>query len=626
MYIRKKETANKKTGAKYTKHVLVESYRDGETIKQRTVMTLGKLEIDRREWKKLAHALESIITGKQSLLDDTDSRIWKLAEKLYSNEQFTKRIQKKITVTGDNKEKKLLAIDINDIQTTKTRSLGTELIGQWAWEQLGFGAILKGTGLTEREISVARALIFNKLIEPGSEKQAYEWFKMRSALGEMPGADITGLGKDMYYTVGDKLYDKKERIETLLYSSGRKLYPHSESTIFLYDLTNTYMEGACLGNGLAKRGHCKSKRNDCPLITLSLVVDGDGMPIACNIYKGNQSEPETLAEIIERIEATLWGGQMPIVKPTFAMDRGIATADNVDFLKGRGYPYVIIRREDESEKYRDVFQNERGSFKMVGEDYTNIYGDICNVYVRKAGDSNEETAKILCISDGKAAKEEAIDIKKEERFRSAIGNFNKSIRKGTIRKPGKIMEKLKKIFKSNKSVSGNFEYTVNKEPGSEKIIGVEIIPQAQFTQKLYGCYVIETTHTELNETDVWNMYMTLNRVESAFRMMKSELGFRPVHHQKETRTAAHLFISVLAYHLLAIIERRLLECNIHKQWDSLRKTLSTFTRNTVIMRDDNGNAHHIRVSNKPENAHSEIFDCFHIDNLLEPVYTQFNTL
>ncbi|EQD49488.1 transposase [mine drainage metagenome] len=70
---------------------------------------------------------------------------------------------------------------------------------------------------------------------------------------------------------------------------------------------------------------------------------------------------------------------------------------------------------------------------------------------------------------------------------------------------------------------------------------------------LYGAYVIETNRKDLTSEEIWHLYMTLTKVEGAFRALKSDLGLRPIHHQLARRTAAHLFISVLAYHLYSAI-------------------------------------------------------------------------
>jgi transposase len=61
----------------------------------------------------------------------------------------------------------------------------------------------------------------------------------------------------------------------------------------LYDLTNTYFEGRAAGNAKAQFGRSKEKRSDCPLVTMGLVLDGDGFPVCSRIFDGNVSEPGT---------------------------------------------------------------------------------------------------------------------------------------------------------------------------------------------------------------------------------------------------------------------------------------------------------------------------------------------
>lgn len=290
MFIRENKTYNKKTQETYIKHCLVESVWTEKGSRQRTIMNLGQLTIPRMEWKKLAHALECQLTGQQTLLCANDKDIERLAMSLVSNMKLSERLQRK-SGNESKKERELVTIDLKSIQTTKSREMGPELVCQMAWDLLDIEKTLKKTGFGTREIAMAKAVIFGRLISPGSEMHTYRWFRDQSALSEFPGGDISEYGKDMFYEAGDNLYNKKERIEELLYKRARELFEHDAGTIFLYDLTNTYMEGSCLGNKLAERGHCKSKRTDCPLITLSLLVDGDGMPVVSHIYKGNQSEP-----------------------------------------------------------------------------------------------------------------------------------------------------------------------------------------------------------------------------------------------------------------------------------------------------------------------------------------------
>ncbi|OLN32069.1 hypothetical protein [Desulfosporosinus metallidurans] len=89
-------------------------------------------------------------------------------------------------------------------------------------------------------------------------------------------------------------------MEKELRKQEEALFPQ-EHALFLYDLTNTYLEGGTTKNTSAMQDHSKEKRSDCPLVTLALVVDNRGFPIFSQIYKGNQSEPETLDEILKRL-------------------------------------------------------------------------------------------------------------------------------------------------------------------------------------------------------------------------------------------------------------------------------------------------------------------------------------
>lgn len=124
---------------------------------------------------------------------------------------------------------------------------------------------------------------------------------------------------------------------------------------------------------------------------------------------------------------------------------------------------------------------------------------------------------------------------------------------------------------------------------------------------LTGCYVIETTHKQLGAEEIWNLYMTLTSVEGAFRALKTDLGLRPVYHQNAVRTEGHLFISVLAYHLLINIERRLRCGGDTRKWETIKTQLSTHQRITVVFTDKNEEINHVRLSANPEHTHKEIY-------------------
>lgn len=103
-------------------------------------------------------------------------------------------------------------------------------------------------------------------------------------------------------------------------------------------------------------------------------------------------------------------------------------------------------------------------------------------------------------------------------------------------------------------------------------------------------------------------YTMLTDVEDAFRCMKSELGLRPIYHQKEIRCDAHIFITVLAYHLLHTIRFKLRQRGVRLCWATIRQQLSTQVRVTTTMKREDGKVIRIRKSSKAEPSHQAIYD------------------
>lgn len=629
MFIREYKQTNKKTGEVYIKHKLVASVRTAQGPRQKVIMPLGTLTIPRIDWKRLAHALECRITGQQSLLETHDADLELLALKLVSNNNLSKSLE----VHHDSERQggqgagagraRYVPIDLDSVKMKETRGLGAELLCMKAWDTLGLADILRKMKFSKTSISLAMVQIFARMVSPGSERHTIEWFQKRSALQEFPGiSDLGKCGKDRYYDVADELYAKKDSIEDMLFQKEREYFPHTEATVYLYDLTNTYLEGHGLGNALAERGHCKSKRYDCPLVTLSLVVGDDGMPICSQIYKGNQSEPETMEGMMTRLANRLHGSQVPIFKPTVAMDRGIATGDNVKWLRDNGYHYIVVRREDGAEEYRKQFEEGRGTFELVSSKKS-IYGDENNVYIKKAP-AGSDGSRVLCISEGKARKEKAIAGKKGNPLADDIESFRNSIQKGTIKNQEKIENKFQRILGKHGRLAKEYEISLEKTEG--KATGISMTRKTAEVEPLYGCYVVETSHLDMPAEDIWKLYMTLTRVESAFRSMKEDLGMRPVYHQTEERTAAHLFITVLAYHLLATIENLLTRQGDTRTWGTLRDVMSTLMRGTVSMRDDQHSTYNIRLSGEPEGEHQNILDMLDIRSLPKSAISKISTL
>lgn len=592
MYIRKNLTRNRQTGVTYCDYRLVEAVRTPKGPRQRVVLHLGPLVLNKVELKKLARILEARLSGQPSLFE-TERKLVQIADEAIQSLEFRRA---ETTEQETKPAPDLVAIDINSVGTQTSRSAGPELIGHFAWNTLGFDQLLRKLDFSSFEISLAEVAILGRLIFPGSEQQTREWINHHSALLEL--LNLNPVGKNAIYEIADRLLAKKVEIEAHLRKKEQALFPQ-QRLVFLYDLTNTYLEGQGKGNPFAKRGHCKQKRNDRPLVTMAMLVDSQGFPIFSQIYRGNQGEPETLAKVLSRLEND-YREILPDQRPTLVMDKGIATAGNLDLIREKKFPFVVVERRRTEKDYEqdflemsgfDSFQTGSGPIKLKK---VNIpYG-----------------ARVLVQSEGRVAKEQAMDALKEKRFREDVEALSTSVGKGNVIVPEKVGRRIGRLLQKYPTMAKYYEIIAEADATEKRIVKVHLKrkPKAKTEETIQGCYVIETSHQDLAAKEIWDLYTTLHHVEKGFRCLKSDLGFRPIHHQLGNRTEAHLFISVLAYHLLVTIETRLIAAGDHRSWATIRMIMGSLTRDTVIFTDVEGFAHHIRVTGSQEPAHRMILE------------------
>jgi hypothetical protein len=138
-------------------------------------------------------------------------------------------------------------------------------------------------------------------------------------------------------------------------------------------------------------------------------------------------------------------------------------------------------------------------------------------------------------------------------------------------------------------------------------------------QALDGSYILKTDRTDLSAEEIWRLYILLTRAENAFRCMKSPLAERPIFHHLDHRVDTHIFLCVLAYHLLVAIEKTLLDHGVHTSWASVRETLATHQICTVVMPTDQGMILKIRQPTKPETPHRELYRLLDVpDQIIRP--------
>ncbi len=129
-------------------------------------------------------------------------------------------------------------------------------------------------------------------------------------------------------------------------------------------------------------------------------------------------------------------------------------------------------------------------------------------------------------------------------------------------------------------------------------------------QKKQGTYLLRTNRKDWTDKKIWETYIMLGRIEKSFRDMKSHLGFRPNFHQSKDRVESHMFISVLTYHLMHSIERKLRLNGDNRNWDSIKSILKTHCRVTleyIVSKNGELLKNSKRTNSRPEKSHLDIY-------------------
>jgi hypothetical protein len=158
------------------------------------------------------------------------------------------------------------SIDVASLELHRPRSVGVEQLGLWAMQQLGFIELLAGLGINGAQRTTIIGSIIARMAAPGSELAAHRRLGQTSGLGELLEVDYETLPLMSLYRASDVLWKRHAALEHSLFAKTCDGF-NLDTTVTLYDLTNTYFEGEVPNNGKAHRGRSKEKRSDCPLVT-----------------------------------------------------------------------------------------------------------------------------------------------------------------------------------------------------------------------------------------------------------------------------------------------------------------------------------------------------------------------
>jgi len=640
---------------------LIQTYRTPRGPRQRVVVSLGtKINIPQDLRPLVAQLVEDRLKGQKSLFE-VDPKLMVYCDRIIKKIQTDGkwRSQRK-QVKNFQEDKNIAQVFINQVEHSQDRILGPLMIGHHFWKRLHFPDILADCGFNGSQIATAELSVLSRLIEQCSEHATPAWIKTVAA-EEIVIKDAESFSEDRFYHISDRLLKNKDRIEAKLYGRQKTLF-NLEDCIFLYDLTNTYFEGVCALNPKAQfNKNQKEKRTDCRQVVVALSLDGEGFVRKHQVFEGRMSDSKSLKEILEALKIDFQGNRMP----TIIFDRGVVTEENIKLVESHGLKYIVSSRNGEEKRFLAEF--EQGEFKILKSE-----GQKVEILLKK----EKGISYLLCKSEGRYAKESAMRTRREKKLEEELVSLKELIKNGKRKNPADIERMVGRKKEKYSQVAKYYEITfvpqhldftlpegkVTKQLVNslhtlkEKVNKYEIsflkmkIQLAKLEKKyqedfskiqlhqtephldwrlvddlqanalgLDGNYLLKTNRDDLSDEKIWDMYMMLTRVENAFRNLKSNLGLRPIWHHKEKRTDGHIFITILAYHLLHAIEFTLQQKKEYSSWPTIKRVVSSHTYSTIILPTVEGFVINLRKAGTPENIHEQIYKKLGVDYSNLPV-------
>ena len=478
---------------------LVESYRTERGPRQRVVAYLGDLE-------------ESGRLGVARVAGDTKAS----QSSLFS------------PVTPEWVE-----VDVSRVRVERSVEFGGAWLGLEVAKRIGLVEFLTETMATGRETApwslMALTLVLCRLCDASSELSIAESAYERSALPDLLGIPAQKVNDDRLYRTLDRLLPHKVELERRLAGRMGELFS-VEYDLLLYDVTSTYFEGQANGNSQARRGYSRDHRPDCKQVCIALVVSREGLPLGYEVFDGNRNDATTVEEIVTAIE-----GKYGKAEAIWVMDRGMASEENVSFLKAGGRRYILgtpkarLRRHEQ-----DLVE---GGWTTVRE----------GLQVKLCPSPDGDETFILCRSDQRREKEKAMHVRFEERIAEGLSKIEVSCRKGK-HDPLAIERRIGRLLGQNSRAAGLFHVNVERrDDGFADLVWSKVEAWRRWAELSEGCYLLRSNVNDWSAEDLWHAYIQLTQAENAFRIHKSDLSIRPVWHQKKERVQAHILVCFLSY-------------------------------------------------------------------------------
>jgi len=601
MFIKRIDKSSSKTGKRYFTYRLCESYRIDNKVRHRSILNIGKLENIRKEdFKLLCDRVEQKVKGVNPLFPNTSEHVEKEAEFLYRRILHENLLDCTVSAVSssmneESEDTDIRKVDINSILQEDSRTFGGEWLSKQMLDSCGLSGFLSHNTDDEEIRKLIEVEIISRMIHPSSELETSRWIESESSLCEILTLQKTPEHRKLY-KAARALYSQKEKVEECLYQHFSSKHP-DRMHLCLYDLTNFYFEGRKECSTLAQFGRSKEKRSDAKLISLALLTDGQGFIRRSKLYAGNISEPSTMREVMSEMETDSKKDAVLFdAKPVVVMDAGIATEENLTFLRQKEFDYICVSRSG----LQDYALAETGCKTVLDNRRHPIEISIA------ASDSKDDDDLYLYVKSGmKQQKEQSMSSKLTKRFVQELASIRLSLsKKRGVKKEGAVNQRIGRLRQKYPSVSKL--YTIELKVNENKTVSDIIYGQSK-ENKEAGVYFIRCSQNRLTEEMIWEIYNILREIESTFRCLKTDLDIRPIHHQKDKNTQAHIFTGIVAYQLVHAIRRVLKENGINHGWRRIRDIMSSQTVVTARMKLENMDSLILRNTTRPNMEQQKIY-------------------
>jgi transposase len=511
MYLR--HTIRRKDGKVHRYWRLVRSVRVGRRIIQQTVAQLGELD---EHGRIAARALARQLIGAPE----------------------------QAALFEDGSQHLTVPVRLKGIRIERSRQFGDVYLALALWRGMGLEELCERLLPPGQEriswAKMAAVLVAARFCEPASELHiAEDWYR-RTALCDLLQLGDEEVNKDRLYRALDHLLEHKSALEAHLSKRCGELFA-IENEVLLYDVTSTYFEGQAEGNPQAQRGYSRDHRPDCKQVLIALVVSFDGFPLGYEVFAGNTHDSKTLQTIVATMEA-----RHGVVGRVWIADRGMASAENLAWLRESGRRYIIGAPKSELKKFASELATQAG-WRTVHQ----------GVEVKLARHPQTDETVILCRSDDRRSKEKAIHDKFSARIEAALQRLAARIARS--KRPldrAVVNRQIGRILQRNQRAAARFAVALEPDPCPAGFRLSVVFNNAfdDWAALSEGAYVLRSNIDDWSDQQLWKAYIQLTQAEAAFRIQKEQLNVRPIWHQREDRVQAHILVCFLAFVLWKSLE------------------------------------------------------------------------